>query len=119
MGHLNSVMEYCHDDRSFSNEIYRTETSMLDAYDGHMKRMKNDAARVWKDIPRSLYGNFTKWDVVDILLIPVFVGPRACGHWTMLVCDRRVHKAGIFTWFDSLPSYTIHFLTVEQLKQKF
>jgi hypothetical protein len=49
------------------------------------------------------------WDSFGVLIMPIFYGGPAAGHWSLLICDRRVNSDGIFIHFDSLPSFSNNF----------
>jgi hypothetical protein len=115
--YTNCLMEYCFADRAMSNEIYRIELSFFKSLILLSKTHGGDAKRAWANLPPFLTESVRDWDSFDVILIPIFVGPESCGHWSMLVCDRRIHKPGIFTWFDSLPSCSSSFISWEHIKE--
>ena len=56
---------------------------------------------------RDFYRENIDWrNLTDkIIFIPIFVGARTGGHYSLLVVDRIIHKEGIFVYFDSLSGY--------------
>jgi hypothetical protein len=44
------------------------------------------------------------WENDPVILLPIFTGPYSGGHFSLLVVDRTRYSAGLFLYFDSLPS---------------
>jgi hypothetical protein len=111
-------MEYCYSDRDTSKEIYRIEPSFVKSLITlTQEKHDGDINAAWLDLPNYLIESVEGWETFEVLIIPIFLGPVQAGHWSLLVCDRRIHKPGIFTWFDSLVSSSSPHLSLDDLKE--
>jgi len=72
-----------------------TQHGIANFWEIHMQQMNR----------RALGSNFIDWQNDPVIIIPIFLGPREAGHWTLLICDRTRSKTGVMVYFDSLPAY--------------
>jgi hypothetical protein len=93
-------------------------------YDLGVRRVGTDvwttwlATRSWASVEALCDGTQSgvDWKKDRVIFVPVFVGDRSGGHFSLLVIDRTQYNPGIFVYFDSYPA--IGNQTANQLKQE-
>ena len=114
--YLNALTLHCFCDNDRSSEVYRCDTTFWRSLNCLLAQ-GHTVEEAWEELPSfQSEGCVNDWANFDSLIIPIFVGARECGHWSVLVCDRRVNRAGHLIWFDSHPEFSKVGLSFEQLK---